>query len=340
MATSPVIADPLVDAIHTSRLRHASVGHRWLIAVSGGPDSMALLRAAQCYSRLHSCEISCGHVDHQLRPESGSDRCWVEEQCRGLGIPCRVEQIEIPRIHEQRTGVEEQARKARYDALIRMADDSHASAIITGHTADDHAETVLHHLFRGSGLRGLSGIPEVRPLTADITLWRPLLGIRREVIAASLARYQQPSLIDQSNTSDAFTRNRLRHELIPWLERELNPRSVEALLRIAEQAGDWQSWIESEAQRCLSATLIEPVTEVVRLRREVLSTAHPALLRECFVRLWVRYDWPRQSMTAEHWNRLADVCRDDGPLAVQMPGGRDVRRRGTMIVIESRPVIK
>lgn len=336
MLSSSVIADPLVDAIHASRLRHSYVGNRWLIAVSGGPDSMALLRAAQCYARLHKCEISCGHVDHQLRPESVTDSRWVEEQCQALGISCRVEQIELLHIHEQRTGIEEQARKLRYDALARMAHDLHATAIVTGHTADDHAETVLHHLFRGSGLRGLSGIPEVRPLTADLTLWRPLLGIRREAIVASLARSQQPSLIDQSNTSDAFTRNRLRHELIPWLEKELNPRSVEALLRIAEQAGDWQSWIESEAQRCLSAALIEPITEVVRLRREVLSTAHPALLRECFVRLWVRVDWPRQSMTAEHWNRLADVCRDDGPLAVQMPGGRDVRRRGAMVVIESR----
>ena len=335
--SSPIdSADPLVDAIHTSRLRHPSVGNRWLVAVSGGPDSMALLRAAQCYARIHGCEISCGHVDHQLRPESGSDSRWVEEQCRVLGIPSRVERIELPHTNEQRTGIEEQARNARYAALMRMTHDSQASAILTGHTADDNAETVLHHLFRGSGLRGLSGIPEVRPLSTGLTLWRPLLGIRREVIAASLARYQQSSLVDQSNASDAFTRNRLRHELIPWLERELNPRSVEALLRIAEQAGDWQSWIESEAQRCLSAALIEPVTEVVRLRREVLSTAHPALLRECFVRLWVRFNWPRQSMTTEHWNRLAEVCRDDGPIAVQMPGGRDVRRRGAMVVIESQ----
>lgn len=336
MPSSSVIADPLVDAIHASRLRHPDVGQRWLIAVSGGPDSMAVLRAAQTYSRLHPCEISCGHVDHQLRPESGSDSRWVEEQCRALGIPCRVEQVVLPELHGQRTGIEERARNARYDALIRMAHESHATAIVTGHTADDHAETVLHHLFRGSGLRGLSGIPEVRSLSPGLTLWRPLLGTRREVITASLARYQQPSLVDQSNTSDAFTRNRLRHDLLPWLERELNPRSVEALLRMAEQAGDWQSWIESEAQRCLSAALVEPVTEVVRLRREVLSTAHPALLRECFVRLWVRFNWPRQSMTAEHWNRLAEVCRDDGPLAVNMPGGRDVRRRGTMVVIESR----
>ncbi len=326
--------DPLVDAIHASRLRHSQVGDRWLIAVSGGPDSMALLRAAQVYTRLHQGEITCGHVDHQLRPESGADSRWVEEQCRELHIPCQVERVEIPHAIEQRTAIEEQARRARYEALARMAHRSQATAIVTGHTADDNAETILHHLFRGSGLRGLSGIPEVRPLSGGLILWRPLLSIRREDITNSLARYQQPSLIDQSNASDAFTRNRLRNELIPWLERELNPRSVEALLRVAEQANDWQSWIECEAQRCLTAALIEPATETIRLRRDVLAAAHPALLRECFVRLWVRLDWPRQAMTAEHWQRLAKVCHDEGPPAVQMPGGRTVRRRGAMLVIE------
>ena len=334
MSSPPLHADPLVDAINASRLRHPHVGDRWLIAVSGGPDSMALLRAAQTYSRLHHCEIACGHVDHQLRPESGSDSRWVEEQCRELGIPCQLERIELPFAQEQLTAIEEQARNARYAALVRMAQRTQATAIVTGHTADDNAETVLHHLFRGSGLRGLSGITEVRSLASGVSLWRPLLSIRREEIVDSLARLQQPSLVDQSNTSAAFTRNRLRNELIPWLERELNPRSVEAVLRIAEQASDWQAWIETEAQRCLAAALIEPVTEVVRLRREVLTAAHPALLRECFVRLWVRLDWPRQSMTAEHWKRLAEVCQDDGPPAVHMPGGRDVRRRGAMVVIE------
>lgn len=334
MSSPSIHADPLIDAIHASRLRHPHVGNRWLIAVSGGPDSMALLRAAQIYSRNHCCEIICGHVDHQLRPESGTDSRWVEEQCIALGIPCRVERIELPHTNEHRTAIEEQARNARYEALVRMAQDSQATAIVTGHTADDNAETVLHHLFRGSGLRGLSGIPEMRCLPSGHSLWRPFLGIRREEIVNTLTRYQQPSLIDQSNASDVFTRNRLRNELIPWLERELNPRSVEALLRVAEQANDWQSWIECEAQRCLAAALIEPVTDVVRLRRDVLVAAHPALLRECFVRLWVRLNWPRKSMTAEHWKRLAEVCQEDGPPAVQMPGGRDVRRRGAMVVIE------
>jgi len=333
--TSPLPSvDSLIESLHASRLRHPQVGDKWLIAVSGGPDSMALLRVAQIHAQQHGSAIFCGHVDHQLRPESKADSEWVESQCRSLRVPCFVEQVELPHSDGQRTAIEEQARHARYAALTRMARTCQATAIVTGHTADDNAETVLHHLFRGTGLRGLSGIPEVRSLSEELVLWRPFLPIRREVIVASLAELHQSSLIDNSNTSAAFTRNRVRRELLPWLERELNPRSVEALQRIAEQAGEWQSWIESEAQRCLTAALIEPATEVIRLHRDVLMAAHPALLRECFVRLWIRQGWPRQAMTAEHWQRLAEVCQDNGPPAVQMPGGRDVRRRGTMIVIE------
>ena len=334
MTSSQPDTAPLLAALHAADRDLPEVGQRWLVAVSGGPDSMALLRVAQQSIQKHSGGITCGHVDHQLRPESGSDAAWVVAQCELLGVRCLVERVELPSQDGQRTAVEEQARHARYAALTRMAHSVQATAILTGHTADDNAETVLHHLFRGTGLRGLAGIPEVRVLDGGLVLWRPLLGIRRDQIVASLQELGQPSLVDSSNASVAFTRNRVRHELLPWLERELNPRSVEALQRIAEQAREWQSWIEYEAERCLSAALIEPSTEVVRLQREVLAAAHPALRRECFVRLWVRQNWPRQAMTAEHWQRLADLCRDDGPPAVQMPGGKDVRRRGTMIVIE------
>ena len=322
---------PLLQALTLPRPR--AVGDRWLVAVSGGPDSMALLRVALLTIQEQGGDLVCGHVDHQLRPESGTDSEWVQQQCADLGVRCLVEKVELPAQDGQRTAIEEQARQARYAALTRMARSVGATAVLTGHTADDNAETVLHHLFRGTGLRGLSGIPEVRSLGEGLVLWRPLLSIRREAIVACLHELHQSSLTDSSNSSSAFTRNRVRSELLPWLERELNLRSVEALVRLAEQAAEQQSWIEEEAELLLAAALIQPVTEVVRLHRSLLATAHPVLARECFVRLWVSQNWPRQAMTAEHWHRLVEVCPDHGPPAVQMPGGIDVRRRGEMLVI-------
>lgn len=325
---------PLIESILASQSRHPCVGRNWLVAVSGGPDSTALLRTALFLAREHHGEITCGHIDHQLRPESAADCEWVQQQCQTLGVRCLIETIKLPDQDGHRTAIEEQARQARYAALTRMASSCGTTAILTGHTADDNAETILHHLFRGTGLRGLSGIPEVRPLSEGLVLWRPILAVRREQIVACLQELHQSSLVDSSNFSSAFTRNRVRHELLPWLERELNPRAVEALERLAAQAAEQQSWIEAEAQRCLTAALVEPSADVIRLHRPILTAAHPVLLRECFVRLWVRQNWPRQAMTAEHWQRLVEVCQDHGPPAVQMPGGIDVRRRGQMIVIE------
>lgn len=325
--TSHLLLQALIDS------RTHEVGDRWLVAVSGGPDSMALLRVAQLAVQGQGGEITCGHINHQLRPESDTDSEWVQQQCADLGVSCLVERIELPRTDGPLTAIEEQARHARYAALTRMARARGATAVLTGHTADDNAETVLHHLFRGTGLRGLSGIPQVRSLGEGLVLWRPLLSIRREAIMACLSEFQQSSLTDSSNTSPAFTRNRVRHELLPWLERELNPRSVEALVRLADQAAEQQAWIEAEAERLRIAVLVLPTTEVVRLHRQTLATAPPVLARECFVRLWVQQNWPRQAMTAEHWQRLVETCHDSGPPAVQMPGGIDVRRRGEMLVI-------
>ena len=333
MTSPPSAALPLVETLLASRSRHPSVGRCWLVAVSGGPDSMALLRVALLATQAHGGEIVGGHVDHQLRPESGTDSEWVQKQCAALGVRCLIETIELPASDGPRTAIEEQARHARYAALSRLSQSCGATAVLTGHTADDNAETVLHHLFRGTGLRGLSGIPEVRPLVERLVLWRPLLSVRREAIMACLTELDQPSLVDSTNASHDFTRNRVRSELLPWLERELNPRSVEALVRLAEQASEQQSWIEAEAVHLLAAALIQPATEVIRLHRPLLTAAHPVLARECFVRLWIRQGWPRQAMTAEHWKRLVEVCQDHGPPAVQMPGRIDVRRRGEMMVV-------
>ncbi len=294
---------------------------------------MALLRMTLIAAREQGGEITVGHIDHQLRPESGADSEWVQQQCTALGVRCLTEKIVLTGSVGPRTAIEEQARHARYAALIRMSRTVGATAVLTGHTADDHAETILHHLFRGTGLRGLSGIPEVRTLAEVLVVWRPLLSIRRVAIVACLSELQQPSLTDSTNSSGAFTRNRIRNELLPWLERELNPRSVEALVRLAEQTAEQQSWIELEAERLLAAALIGPASEVVRLDRPLLAAAHPVLARECFVRLWVQQNWPRQAMTAEHWHRLVEVCAEHGPPAVQMPGGIDVRRRGQMLVV-------
>ena len=320
----------LVDTFAKSLSRHPEVGRRWLVAVSGGPDSMALLRTAQSVAATHGAEIHSGHIDHQLRPESGADADWVAAQCQSLGVRSWIEQVTV-----SGTGgaIEETARQVRYEALVRMAHECGATAILTGHTADDNAETILHHVFRGTGLRGLIGIPPIRALTESLGLWRPLLAVRRSEVLAELERLGQPFRTDSSNSSSRFTRNRVRLELIPWLERELNPRAVDAVLRLSEQSEEALDWLHSEAVQLLDRSLVVPVTPAVRLRCDVIRSVSAVVARECFVQLWNRQSWPRQAMTREHWQRLVDQCAAQEQSAIQMPGQIDVRRRGDLLIL-------
>lgn len=320
----------LITAFEESLNQHPGVGRNWLVAVSGGPDSMALLRTAITASARHGAEVTCGHIDHQLRAESGADADWVAEQCAVLGVRSQIERVTVP---SDGGAIEETARRVRYEALIRMATECRATAILTGHTADDNAETILHHLFRGTGLRGLVGIPPIRSLSKSLWLWRPLLKVRRSEILAELEQQAQSYRTDSSNASSQFTRNRVRNELIPWLERELNPRAVEAVLRLSEQSEEVIDWLHAEAVELLDRSLVQPLTPAIRLHCEPIRSFPAVVARECFVQLWNRQSWPRQAMTREHWQRLVDQCDPSAAPAVQMPGGIDVRRRGDLLIL-------
>lgn len=320
----------LLTAFEESLSRHACVGRDWLVAVSGGPDSMALLRTALAAAARHGAEVTCGHIDHQLRRESGADAAWVVEQCAALGIRSRIERVTVA---SDGGAIEETARKVRYEALNRMALECRASAILTGHTADDNAETILHHVFRGTGLRGLVGIPPLRSLGDSLWLWRPLLKVRRSEVLTELDQLGQSYRTDSSNSSNQFTRNRVRRELIPWLERELNPRAVDAVLRLSDQSEEVIDWLHAAAVELLDRSLVQPLTPAIRLHCEPIRSSPTLVARECFVQLWNRQSWPRQAMTREHWQRLVDQCGPAAAPAVQMPGGIDVRRRGDLLIV-------
>lgn len=320
----------LLAAWEESLSRHSCVGRHWLVAVSGGPDSVALLRTAITAAARYGAEVTCGHIDHQLRAESSADADWVAEQCAALGVRCRVERVTVP---SDGGAIEETARRVRYEALIRMATVSGATAILTGHTVDDNVETILHHVFRGTGLRGLIGIPPIRLLGESLWLWRPLLKVRRRELLAELDQLGQSYRTDSSNSSSQFTRNRVRHELIPWLERELNPRAVDAVLRLSDQSEEVIDWLHAAAVELLDRSLVQPLTPAIRLHCEPIRSSPALVARECFVQLWNRQSWPRQAMTREHWQRLVDQCGPAAAPAVQLPGGIDVRRRGDLLTL-------
>lgn len=199
-----------------------------LVAVSGGPDSLAMLYLLH---KLGQHPLTIAHFNHQLRPEAADEAQFVADTGRNLQLPWVVGQADVADLAgREGLSLEEAARQARYQFLGQAARNLGAEVVVTGHNADDQAETVLMHFLRGSGPAGLRGMLPLAPLpgTNDLQLARPLLNTGREAILAYCAANQLRPVFDSSNQDLAFFRNRLRHELLPSLA-TYNPNLKERL---------------------------------------------------------------------------------------------------------------
>jgi tRNA(Ile)-lysidine synthase len=205
-------------------------GDRVLVAVSGGPDSTALLHALRVVAPRLGLRLEAATVDHGLRPESAAEAALVVERCRALGIACHRVLVDVRAARGRHVSWQDAARRARLGALEVVAAERGCTRVALAHTADDQAETVLFRIVRGTGVAGLAGIPYQRG-----RLIRPLLDVRRTEVLRYLQRRRLPFIEDPSNADRRFARARVRHEWIPWLARE-NPRLVEALLALAADA--------------------------------------------------------------------------------------------------------
>ena len=205
-------------------------GSRILCAVSGGADSMCLLHWLNELREAYGFALFAAHFEHGLRgEESRRDAEFTAEQCRRLGISCSVGHGNVSAYAEQQhLGTEDAARTLRYRFLEETADRLNCDRIATAHNLNDNAETVLMNLCRGAGTRGLAGIPPVRG-----RLIRPLLQTSREEIEEYLTQHGIPHIEDSSNGTDSYTRNRIRHQMIPLLIRE-NPSFLKAIGRTTE----------------------------------------------------------------------------------------------------------
>ena len=242
---------------------HLHPGDRTCVAVSGGADSVALLLALHSANRQQreslGVILSAVHVHHNLRgADADADATFVASLCTRLGVPLHFVKVDVPAQIEQ-TGetLEEAARNLRYAAFQGLMTSGQTDAVLTAHTLDDQAETVLMKLLRGAWTEGLSGIYPVitpaKPLTGRIV--RPLLAVRREQIETYLREQNQPWREDSSNADIRHTRNHVRHELMPTL-RVFNPNIDQALANMAELARGEESRWQNELARLLPQILL------------------------------------------------------------------------------------
>ncbi|MGE3804862.1 MAG: tRNA lysidine(34) synthetase TilS [Gemmataceae bacterium] len=301
---------------------------RVLVALSGGPDSVALLRALVVLGR----DVVAAHLNHLLRgDESDGDETFVRELCAAYQVPLHVRRLDVAaRASQEHDNLEQAARRLRYDWLAEVAADARAAAVATGHTADDQAETVLHRMIRGTGLKGLRGIAPERELTPGIALIRPMLEVTRAEILDFLKELEQPFRLDRTNLDPQRTRNRIRHGLLPLLTTQFNPEIVTVLCRLAEQAEEAFRDIEEQAALLLTGCELPRAGKCLVFERRQLAAEPAHRVREMFRLVWTREGWPLRDMHAEHWERLAELVQGMRT-ALDLPGGVTARLQERVI---------
>lgn len=251
---------------HLRELRIADQPARWVVALSGGCDSVVLLHLLRRYSGLPGLSLAAAHLDHAIRPDSADDAHWVAGLCAAWEIPLLSHRLEVaPRS-------EDAARQARYEFLRGAARSVDASWIVTAHHADDQAETVLFRALRGTGLDGLGGI---RAVTAN-GLLRPLLPFWRREIEEYARERGLRWRTDPSNFSLAPARNRIRHELLPLAEAAVSPAARRNLVRLAALAREAEEVLETATRRA-EAELVEEENGAILLARGRLRGYDAAL---------------------------------------------------------------
>jgi tRNA(Ile)-lysidine synthase len=316
-------------------------GAHLVVAVSGGPDSIALALGLAELARDLDLRLHLAHLDHRLRAGSGEDATFVAELARHLRLPSTIESVEVAALARSRgEGLEEAGRHARYRFLARIREEVAADAVAVGHTADDQTETRLLHLARGSGLRGLVGMAEDSrvpvPGGSAVRVVRPLLGVTR----AETVRFGQVrgvgARLDPSNFDRSFARNRMRADVVPAL-RTINPRVDAALDRLARAAADAEDVVEAELDRRIEGAVA--VSEGCWRLKRATWTALPAALRRAALRRAgeaVRREGSAELDAAAIERGLAAADGHAGR-ALDWPGGRRLRVERDGIVVEVTP---
>jgi tRNA(Ile)-lysidine synthase len=314
--TSP-IPPQIRDAVRRFAVEHGLLPPgAVVVAVSGGTDSTALLLLLADLVEDLALVLHVAHFDHRARKTGAADAQFVADLAGRLGATVRIGRAERP------TKGEDDARRARYEFLRRVASEHNGARIATGHTRDDQAETVLLHAARGSGIAGLAGM---RPEREGIV--RPLLAIgRAETAAVCLAAGVEP-LEDPTNRSLRYARNRVRRKVMPELE-AINPQASAALARLADAAAE-----VSGSQRSRAEALLAAATRDGTIALEALGN-DAALREEALALAWERATG--QSLTARHRTAVAaQAARSDGRATLDLPGGRLLRER-SILRIEAR----
>ncbi|BBD61952.1 PP-loop protein [Nostoc sp. HK-01] len=313
----------------TIRSRHLFQHHeRLLVAVSGGQDSLCLIKLLLDLQSKWSWYLAIAHCDHCWRDDSQDNAHHVENLAKNWGINFYLETAKEP------INSEAAARNWRYQALNAIAQQYNYQYIVTGHTASDRAETLLYNLMRGTGADGLQALTWQRPLSEKVIVIRPLLEITRQQTGQFCHDFQLPIWEDSTNQNVRYARNRIRQELIPYLQTNFNPKVESALAQTAELLQADVEYLEQAAQHLREKAMIGSGDEL-KLNRQVLQPAPLALQRRVMRQILIEIlpDAPN----FEHIEKLtALIIAPNRSQTDPFPGGAIAQVQDNWIIIKEK----
>lgn len=288
-------------------------GDKLILGVSGGADSVCLLFLLLEYRKRTDFEMTVVHVNHGLRGvEAQEDACYVEKLCREWEIPFYPVQGDVRSIAaEEKCSCEDAGRRLRYRVFQKAATELGGAKIAVAHNSNDRAETMLLHLFRGSGLKGLCGMEPVRE-----NIIRPLLCLEREEIEAYLREKGISWCTDSTNGENAYTRNRIRHHILPYAEQEISERTVSHMCRTAELLSETEEYLRQQAEdagrRCIDGNRIDVVS---------FGALHPVLQKKILLHCMEDLSPTGKDIAAVHVKDVLTLFEREGNRSICLPFG-------------------
>lgn len=300
-----------------------------VLGVSGGADSVCLLFA------LHRLRLELGiklyvvHINHGIRPDAGRDADYVRQLCLRLEAPFSLVEADVQALaRQQGCSTEEAGRQVRYEAFEREMERRQAQKIAVAHHAGDRAETMLFHLFRGTGLAGLGSI---RPVRGQVV--RPLLGLERSDIETYLEQMRISYCQDSTNDTDAYARNRIRHHILPYAEQEICRGVTAHLCRTADIFSEIEDYMEEQVGRAGEACVTREDARL-NINCSAFEALHPALQKGLLLVLLKELSPAHRDMGAQQVEQVLTLCLQPGNREISLPQGIGARRSYDRVVLE------
>ena len=317
-------------------------GDTVVAGVSGGADSVCLLFVLHELQKEIPFTLYAVHINHGIREEAGEDAAFVKALCNRLEVPFFLVEKDVGAIAKQRgCSTEEAGRQVRYAAFERILYGEAAGGkgrlrIAVAHNLNDRAETMLFHLFRGSGLQGLCSIQPIRKTAGEPDIIRPLLVLSRKEIEEYLTGIGEKWCIDHTNEEDTYTRNRIRHHILPYAEEAVAGGAVANMGRAADILTETADFVRQETLKAYEACMIKETEAEIVLSAGAVLERHIFLRKQLILTCLERLTAARRDITSEHVEAALGLFEEEGNREIHLPGRLVIRRQYDAVYFEKR----